>query len=207
MAHGSKGNLTVAQQLLCGGISGGVARTITSPLDVVKIIMQCQRGPVETRKYASVGHAFTSIMATSGIKGLWRGNGVALVRMIPYTAIKFAAFERYKPVFADEEGKLSNVRRLVAGALAGITAVAATYPLDVVKTRFSIQSHENPKYTGVLQSLGLIAREEGITALWSGFSTTIIGVVPYEGGQFMMKEYIASLWNEHMDRYGAHTHV
>lgn len=186
------------QNMICGGISGAIARTATSPLDVVKIVLQCQRGP--NPKYNGVMDAFSKILAEQGIKGFWKGNNLALLRIIPYSAIKFAAFETYKPVFADNEGELGNVRRLVAGALAGITATIATYPLDVLRTRFAVQDAKNPKYTGIFQAFKRIIQEEGFGSLYTGFATTIVGVIPYEGGQFMMHDYLNKLWDEKMDR-------
>eukprot|EP00766_Chilomastix_caulleryi_P003187 gnl/Chilomastix_caulleri/424.p1 GENE.gnl/Chilomastix_caulleri/424~~gnl/Chilomastix_caulleri/424.p1 ORF type:complete len:290 (+),score=94.10 gnl/Chilomastix_caulleri/424:87-956(+) len=186
------------QDMLCGGISGAIARTVTSPLDVVKIILQCQRGP--NPKYTGTFDAFSKILAEQGVKGFWKGNNLALMRIIPYSAVKFAAFEKYKPYFADKTGRLNNVSRLVAGALAGITAVAATYPLDVLRTRFAVQDSKNPKYTGVFQAFKKIIDEEGFGALYAGFNTTILGVIPYEGGQFMMHGYLNKLWSEKMAR-------
>lgn len=187
-----------AQSMFCGGISGAIARTATSPLDVVKIILQCQRGP--NPKYNGVMDAFSKILAEQGIKGFWKGNNLALLRIIPYSAVKFAAFETLKPYFANSKGELSNIRRLVAGALAGITATIATYPLDVLRTRFAVQDAKNPKYTGVFQAFKRIIEEEGIGALYTGFPTTIIGVIPYEGGQFMMHDYLKKLWDDNMNR-------
>ena len=184
--------------MICGGVSGAISRTLTSPLDVVKIILQCQRGP--NPKYSGVFDAFSKIMAEQGIKGFWKGNNLALLRIIPYSAVKFAAFEKYKPLLASKDGQLDNVRRLIAGAFAGITAVAATYPLDVLRTRFAVQDPKNPKYTGVLQAIKRIIDEEGFGALYTGFATTIVGVIPYEGGQFMMHDYLNKLWNDRMKR-------
>lgn len=186
------------QNMICGGISGAIARTATSPLDVVKIILQCQRGP--NPKYSGVADAFSKILAEQGIAGFWKGNNLALLRIIPYSAVKFAAFEKYKPYFANRDGELSNVRRLVAGALAGITAVAATYPLDVLRTRFAVQDPKNPTYTGIIQAFKRIISEEGFGALYTGFATTIIGAIPYEGGQFMMHDYLNKLWDDKMRR-------
>lgn len=186
------------QNMVCGGVSGAIARTATSPLDVVKIILQCQRGP--NPKYTGVADAFSKILAEQGVKGFWKGNNLALLRIIPYSAVKFAAFETYKPYFADKKGELGNLRRLVAGALAGITAVAATYPLDVLRTRFAVQDPKDPKYTGVIQAFNRIIKEEGFGSLYTGFATTIVGVIPYEGGQFMMHDYLNKFWDERMQR-------
>jgi len=46
-------------------------------------------------------------------------------------------------------------------------------PLDVVKTRLQkqiVKPGKQAKYTGIGQSINLIAKEEGIMALWKGIT-------------------------------------
>jgi solute carrier family 25 phosphate transporter 23/24/25/41 len=82
-----------------------------------------------------------------------------------------------------EEGKneLDAPRRLAAGALAGITSVACTYPLDIVRTRLSVQSASlsgkeiNKKLPGIWQTMKIIYHTEGgIVALYRGLSPTLM---------------------------------
>ncbi|GKT34815.1 putative multi-domain containing protein [Aduncisulcus paluster] len=194
----NKGSLTIMQHLICGGISGAVAKTFTAPLDTIKVIFQIQKKG--SQQYDGFFDALFSIIKRDGVAGLWKGNSIGLLRIAPYTAVKFAAFERYKPFFADKNGELNNIRRLVAGACAGVTAVMCTYPLDAVKTRLTIQDKSNPKYSGVINAFTTIAKEEGIGAFFAGLPTTIFGAIPYEGGQFMMYEFIKAEWAKRFDR-------
>ena len=57
-------------------------------------------------------------------------------------------------------------------AFATCTAEAATLPIDTAKVRLQIQAAPAPgaklKYTGMLGTLGTIAKEEGPAALWNG---------------------------------------
>ncbi|KAG9391426.1 Hydrogenosomal membrane protein 31-like [Carpediemonas membranifera] len=190
----SKGSLTTFQYLLAGGIAGAVSRTITSPLDVVKILFQTGS------QYDSMSVAIRSIMAKEGVAGLWKGNGIALLRIAPYSAVKFTAFERYSPYFQDANGRLTPGRKLVCGALAGMSAVAATYPLDVVKMRLTVQSAENPVYHGVLHAFYKIGKDEGLKGFFAGLTNTLIGTIPYEGGQFMAYNMIQDYWNDKVGR-------
>lgn len=50
--------------------------------------------------------------------------------------------------FLEDDVDINVVERLAAGALAGMVATTLTYPLDLVRTRLSIQTEEHPKYTG-----------------------------------------------------------
>jgi hypothetical protein len=47
--------------------------------------------------------------------------------------------------------------RLVAGALGGIAATACTYPLDLVRTRLTIQCSNQERYAGVRLALAFLA--------------------------------------------------
>ena len=91
--------------------------------------------------------------------------------------------------FEDHPGApLTSQERLLCGALAGITSVVSTYPLDIVRTRLSIQSASfselgsktGEKLPGMWQLLILMYKHEGgWTALYRGILPTIAGVAPY----------------------------
>ena len=57
-------------------------------------------------------------------------------------AAQLAANDLYKRALADAAtGELPVGRRLLAGALAGMTATALTHPLDVVRLRLALPGH------------------------------------------------------------------
>lgn len=82
---------------------------------------------------------------------------------------------------------LSPLTRLFCGGLAGITSVFLTYPLDIVRTRLSIQSASFVELSNKPQNLpGMWATlvhmyktEGGIMALYRGIIPTVTGVAPY----------------------------
>src|SRR5690606_6829903 len=85
--------------------------------------------------------ALRKIWVEEGFRGMMRGNGTNCIRIVPYSAVQFSSYTVYKKALMLEgEKDLSTFRRLTAGALAGITSVVATYPLDIVRTRLSLQS-------------------------------------------------------------------
>uniref|UniRef100_A0A671M9Y8 Uncharacterized protein n=1 Tax=Sinocyclocheilus anshuiensis TaxID=1608454 RepID=A0A671M9Y8_9TELE len=57
-----------------------------------------------------------------------------------------------------------------------ISAALATYPLEVVETRLIAQNCQEPTYRGLLHSLSTIYRNEGLQALYRGFSLTVLGM-------------------------------
>ena len=83
---------------------------------------------------------------------------------------------------------LSPIRRLVCGGAAGITSVTFTYPLDIVRTRLSIQSASfaalgdasRRKLPGMWETLVTMYKTEGgFLALYRGIVPTVAGVAPY----------------------------
>ena len=94
---------------------------------------------------------------------------------------------------------LSAVRRLVCGGAAGITSVTFTYPLDIVRTRLSIQSASfaalsnaaSKKLPGMWEvMIHMYKNEGGFLALYRGIIPTIAGVAPYVGLNFMIYESV-----------------
>lgn len=94
-----------------------------------------------------------------------------------------------RPQFAEPSpgADLPPVRRLLCGGLAGITSVTFTYPLDIVRTRLSIQSagfaalgKHDGKLPGMWQTMiKMYKTEGGIVGLYRGIIPTIAGVAPY----------------------------
>ncbi|KAH7108086.1 mitochondrial carrier [Auriculariales sp. MPI-PUGE-AT-0066] len=146
--------------MIAGGVAGGVSRTIVSPLERLKIIQQVQ--PAGGKQYAGVWNSLVRIWQEEGWKGYMRGNGINCVRIIPYSAVQFTTYEQLKKVFVSWRGhELDTPTRLLAGALAGITSVSATYPLDLVRARLSIASasisFNVPKATAASSPMAAVA--------------------------------------------------
>ncbi len=68
----------------------------------------------------------------------------------------------------------------VSGAIAGAAATTATYPLDLLRTRFAAQGTEKV-YASLLSSIRDIARTEGPRGFFQGLSAGVGQVVPYMG--------------------------
>ncbi|CAM0136302.1 unnamed protein product [Umbelopsis sp. WA50703] len=156
-----KFNADTIKHLVAGGVAGAVSRTAVSPMERMKILFQVQ-GP-EPAAYQGIMPTLMKMWKEEGLMGFLRGNGTNVVRIVPYSATQFAAYEQFKTVrytltksdmarpqrtdrfmlqMLMEPGKteLDTARRLTAGALAGLVSVACTYPLDIVRTRLAVQS-------------------------------------------------------------------
>ncbi|PFH60719.1 hypothetical protein XA68_10475 [Ophiocordyceps unilateralis] len=189
----------VAAAFCAGGVAGAVSRTVVSPLERLKILMQIQSAGREAYKL-SVGQALGKMWREEGWRGFMRGNGTNCIRIVPYSAVQFSSYNLYKRnMFESHPGaELGPVTRLICGGLAGITSVFCTYPLDIVRTRLSIQSasfvelKNRPKQLpGMWTTLvDMFKTEGGITALYRGILPTVAGVAPYVGLNFMVYESV-----------------
>ena len=85
------------------------------------------------------------------------------------------------------DAPLAPFTRLICGGLAGITSVFLTYPLDIVRTRLSIQSADfaelgarPKKLPGMWATMTQMYKAEGgMAALYRGIIPTVAGVAPY----------------------------
>ena len=105
--------------------------------------------------------------------------------------------------------ELNTPLRLTAGAMAGITSVVMTYPLDITRTRLSVQSSSllapkshtgngSIKLPGMFPTIAHIYHTEGgIPALYRGLVPTIMGVAPYVGINFAVYEHMRKLVTPH----------
>jgi len=181
-----------------GGVAGAVSRTVVSPLERLKILFQIQSVGREEYKM-SVGKGLMKMWKDEGWRGLMRGNGTNCIRIVPYSAVQFGSYNFYKKFFERPGHEMSSLNRLVCGGAAGITSVFFTYPLDIVRTRLSIQSASfaalsqahKARLPGMWATLVLMYKTEGgVLALYRGIIPTVAGVAPYVGLNFMTYELV-----------------
>ena len=172
---------------MAGGVAGAVSRTVVSPLERLKILYQVQSAGRNEYKM-SIAKALKKMWTDEGWRGFMRGNGTNCIRIIPYSAVQFSSYNVYKKFAEPEPGaELTPFRRLICGGCAGITSVTFTYPLDIVRTRLSIQSASfaalgKPQghLPGMMQTMvNMYKTEGGVFGLYSGIIPTIAGVAPY----------------------------
>lgn len=84
------------RQLVAGGVAGAISRTSTAPLDRLKVMLQVHGSVASSADGGkpSIFGIFRQMIAEGGVKSLWRGNGVNVVKIAPESALKFMAYER-----------------------------------------------------------------------------------------------------------------
>jgi hypothetical protein len=85
------------KQLLCGGVAGATAKTVTAPFSRLTILYQVH-SMVTTKKHhpkfaLSLDGGFRKIVERGGLLAMWRGNGTSVLHRFPYSAINFYVYE------------------------------------------------------------------------------------------------------------------
>jgi solute carrier family 25 protein 42 len=119
-------------------MAGVTAVALTYPLDLVRASMAT---PSST--HTSMAGAMRSIVEQRGVGALYNGIGATVVGVAPYAGLKFGVYEALKGALSNvagvDESQLKPWQRVSAGAVAGLIAQTAVYPLDVVRRR--MQTH------------------------------------------------------------------
>lgn len=85
------------RQLICGGLAGSVAKTITAPFSRLTILFQVH-SMVTTKEHRpkfamSIMGGMRKIVERGGVISLWKGNMTSVLHRFPYSAINFYIYE------------------------------------------------------------------------------------------------------------------
>ncbi|KAI0542924.1 mitochondrial carrier domain-containing protein [Xylaria digitata] len=223
------------RSFVAGGLAGCAAKTTVAPLDRVKILFQTSNPQFAkyTGSWVGMGRALRDIYAQHGVVGLFRGHSATLLKIYPYAAIKFVAYEQYRALIIGAKHQETWIRRFSAGALAGLTSVLFTYPLEVIRVRLAFETgvrrtsliglcktiyHEHPLpkpapavvHSGSAMVRGVagaavttvqaVAPRSGIINFYRGFSTTMLGMIPYAGMSFLTHDTIGDVFRSSLLR-------
>tara|TARA_B110001452_G_scaffold167874_1_gene140255 strand:+ start:194 stop:1177 length:984 start_codon:yes stop_codon:yes gene_type:complete len=175
-----------------GGLAAAAAKTVTAPLERVKLLAQAG----ET---GNMGQLLTAVVAREGWAGLWRGNKANVLRVIPNKGILMMCADMYKSTVRRLlPGSTRTVVSSVAGALAGLTTVLMTYPLELVRTRMAFRicdaatdaSAVSAAHATVYSTLAGIVARDGLLGLYAGVGATLVGGPVFEGIKFGVHDFI-----------------
>ncbi|CAK7356684.1 unnamed protein product [Dovyalis caffra] len=180
-----------------GGVGTGAIQSILlSPVELIKIRLQLQnkshanlhvaathKGPLSVAK---------SIVKAEGLKGIYRGFVITVLRDAPAHGVYFWTYEYMREQF--HPGCRKNCQEslrtmLAAGGLAGVASWLCCYPLDVVKTRLQAQTPSSPlRYKGIIDCFSRSVKEEGYSVLWRGLGTAVTRAFVVNGAVFAAYE-------------------
>ncbi|XP_033952103.1 calcium-binding mitochondrial carrier protein SCaMC-2-B isoform X1 [Pseudochaenichthys georgianus] len=177
------------RHLVAGGGAGAVSRTCTAPLDRLKVLMQVHSSKSNSMR---ISGGFMQMIREGGVRSLWRGNGINVLKIAPESAIKFMAYEQIKRLMGSNQETLGIAERLVAGSLAGAFAQSSIYPMEVLKTRLALR--KTGQYSGIVHCAKQIFQKEGAAAFYKGYVPNMLGIIPYAGIDLAVYETLKNYW-------------
>eukprot|EP01018_Ginkgo_biloba_P002236 Gb_14536 [translate_table: standard] len=176
------------------GIGAGTIQTaILTPAELIKIRLQLNTTQRPTSSYNRCGpiKVAKSIIQREGLKGLYRGLGITVLRDAPAHGVYFWTYEYSREWLhpgCRKSAQESLSTMLTAGGCAGVASWVFCYPLDVVKSRLQAQGDVSPKYNGIIDCLQKSVREEGLPVLWRGLGTAVARAFFVNGAIFSAYE-------------------
>ncbi len=172
-----------------------VAKTMTAPIERVKLIIQTQDSNPkirsgEVKRYTGIVNCFTRISAEQGIAAFWRGNLTNIIRYFPTQAFNLAFKDSIKAMFPKVDKKKEFLKsfgiNMASGGLAGAGSLAIVYPLDYARTRLASDVGTGEKqFKGLADCLRKTSQgPKGVLALYNGFGVSVVGIIPYRGVYF-----------------------
>jgi solute carrier family 25 (adenine nucleotide translocator) protein 4/5/6/31 len=199
MADKSKSKPNPLINLAAGGISGAVSKTMTAPLEKVKLAIQTQDSNPkilsgEMKRYTGMGDCFKRHITEIGASSLWRGNVANCVRYVPTAACNLMfkdTFKRIFPVYDKNTNfTMFALTQIMCGSFAGAVTNTIVYPLIYVRTALGADIGQVKMYNGILDCLQKTVAQNGVASLYNGIMPSTVGIVVYRGVQFGLQDTI-----------------
>ncbi|KAH8285440.1 hypothetical protein KR054_009190 [Drosophila jambulina] len=190
----SKENATQVHvlQAFGGGLAGGVMRTLTHPLDVLKLRMQLQAGGHSMRKYRGIVHGIRRLYIEEGVQSLVRGHNTSQVMGITQGLVQFWSYEQLtlltrKVSYFKEHTFLCH---FVCGGAAGCFSCTAAYPFDVVRAQvMAADLTERSMFKGFRH----VYTMRGWIGFTRGLPFALLETFPLMGFKFLFYKYLNAL--------------
>lgn len=179
---------------MAGGVSGAVAKTVTAPIERVKLLIQTQDANPkiisgEVARYTGIVDCFTRVAAEQGIGAFWRGNMTNIIRYFPTQAFNFAFKDTIKAMFPKVDKNKDFLSffaiNMASGGLAGAGSLMIVYPLDYARTRLASDvGAGKQQFNGLVDCLSKTIKSSGVGGLYNGVGVSIVGIIPYRGVYF-----------------------
>eukprot|EP01060_Flectonema_neradi_P016487 TRINITY_DN23097_c0_g1_i1.p1 TRINITY_DN23097_c0_g1~~TRINITY_DN23097_c0_g1_i1.p1 ORF type:complete len:446 (+),score=61.00 TRINITY_DN23097_c0_g1_i1:71-1408(+) len=190
----------VAKKLICGGIAGCLSRTLTAPIDRVRMLMMTSKNPM-----GIVQAATAAVTHPKGVRALWVGNGVNCVKITPEMAIKLVTFDVLRKAIAADSDNVTTFERFVAGGTAGAVSQISIYPMEVIRTRLATSPPGT--YSSALNCLSQVYGASGYRALYAGLAPSIAGIIPYAAIDLSLNSILKERSAEYLSKQGREVSV
>jgi len=167
-----------------GGIAGFVSRTVTAPIDRLKVLYQVHSHLISSTASStgrSVGliQGFNAIYKEGGVRGFWRGNGTNIMKVVPESSLFFALFELFKFYYGHDRHIPFLQSCIISASIASFITSIIMYPLETVKARW--MTSPSGTYQSVGDCLKKLKYSEGWYGFYKGLPIQLCGTEPYAG--------------------------
>ncbi|XP_054167035.1 mitochondrial 2-oxoglutarate/malate carrier protein-like [Oppia nitens] len=190
-------------KVVLGMTAGGIGAFIGTPAEVTLIRMTSDgRLPVaERRGYKNVFNALIRITREEGLLTLWRGCIPTIGRAMVVNAAQLSSYSQSKQVLLSTKYFNDNLWcHFGASMISGFFTSAVSMPVDIAKTRLQSMKIINgrPEYSGAFDVIFKVVRNEGIPALWKGFTPYFGRVGPHTVIAFILLEQANQAYKIHI---------
>lgn len=164
----------VLKNLLAGGIAGSITSTIVYPLDFARTRLGVDVGKSQgARQFKGVADCISTTYKTDGIKGLYRGAGMAVFGIFIYRGLYFGVYDSGKAVIIKEGDSI--VKKFFFAQACVIFSETLAYPTDTVKRMLMLQStRKEVMYTGVADCIRKVYQKDGLPGFWKGCLSNVM---------------------------------
>ena len=173
--------------LLSSACAEVIADVLLCPMESLKVRMQTAKEGTFPTKFMP-GY---QELAKEGANGFYKGLVPLMARQVPYTMVKFGAFENtviafYKYVFTKPKSEYSKTTQLtitfLSGYWAGIFCAIVSHPADTMVSKLNNMKSDKP--VGTLTAVSKIYSDIGFSGLWRGLTTRIVMIGTLTGLQW-----------------------
>jgi hypothetical protein len=173
---------------------------ISCPAEVTLVrISNDSSQPVEKRRnYKGVFDAFRRIMTEEGFPAFFRGAGPFVNRAMLVGAVQVGTYDQFRQMYKSwgVKSEVSNV--FYASMTSGLIYSLITMPFETAKNRMAFQRPDPQTglrpYTGAIQTITKIAKQEGALQLWAGFPPYYLRCGGHTVFMFMAVEWLRKMY-------------
>jgi len=188
--------LSLPQLCFAGGFSALPTALVMVPAERIKCLLQIQQSEgggggkggntkIKKKQYKGFQDCASQIYKESGLRGLYKGTVLTLMRDVPGCMVYFGVYTIAKNALGE-----SPVAALVSGALAGVSFWPVILPMDCLKSRY--QTAPDGTYKNVGEVYTQLVQEEGVGGLFAGMGPAMIRSMPANAVSFLGAELTKS---------------
>jgi len=168
-----------------GGIAGIVSKTTLAPIERIRMMRI---------NYPQMNFSQLSkhIYFNDNILSFFKGNLLNCIRFVPQNALQMSIFQ-FSNNFTDKK------HIFLSGCFAGVCSYGFVYPLETIRTKYSIGLNNN--YSSTKQLCQYIFKNDGIYGFYKGIGISLIGIINFQGTIFYLYYSLKNKYNPNNNKF------